>query len=76
MKSGTWIGGADGLANNRRPYASGYPENQELYLTATLTLDAQTGEMVTDETGNPMVHTGSILVRWEEIEYLEFTPTD
>ena len=73
LQSGIWIGGVFGEVNGRRPYASGYPEPQDLYLAATLSLDPYTGEIVTDDEGNPEIQASGILLRWEEIEYLEFT---
>ena len=73
LKSGTWIGGVFGEVKGKRPYASGYPEPQDLYLTATISLDPDTGEIVTDDAGNPEVIDSGLLLRWEEIEYLEFT---
>ncbi len=73
LKSGTWIGGVFGEVSGRRPYAAGYPEPQDLYLPATLDLDPDTGEILTDDEGNPEMRNSGILLRWEEIEYLEFT---
>ena len=71
LKSGAWIGGAFGLYNGRKPYAAGYPEPADIYLTATLSLNPETGEIDTSE-GNQVVRDSSILIGWEEIEYLEF----
>ena len=73
LKSGNWIGGVFGEVNKRRPYASGYPEPQDLYLAATIRLDPYTGEILTDCEGHPEIQDSGILLRWEEIEYLEFT---
>lgn len=73
LKSGIWIGGVFGEVDGRRPYASGYPEPQDLYLAATLHLDPDTGEILTNGEGHPKIQNSGILVRWEEIEYLEFT---
>ena len=69
----TWIGGIYGEVNGRRPYASGYPEPQDLYLAAILSLDPNTGEILTGDDGFPQVLDSGLLMRWEEIEYLEFT---
>lgn len=73
LKSGTWIGGIFGKVNGRRPYAAGYPESQDLYLAAILNLDPHTGEIHTDEADSPQVLDSALLLRWDEIEYLEFT---
>jgi hypothetical protein len=72
LKSGTWLGGAYADANGRRSYAAGYPEPQDLYLAASVAVDSETGEFELDEQGYPKLGTGGLLVRWEEVEYLEF----
>lgn len=72
MKSGGWIGGAYADANGRRSYAAGYPEPQDLYLAAAVELDPETGEFVLGDDGNVALLEGGILVRWEEVEHLEF----
>lgn len=51
----------------------GTPESQDLYLPAILSLDPDSGEIHTDADGNPEILDSGILIRWEEIEYLEFT---
>ena len=72
MKSGVWLGGAYADAGGRRSYAAGYPEPQDLYLAAAVELDQDTGEFVTDADGNVALLEGGILVRWDEVEHLEF----
>ena len=72
LKSGTWLGGAYADANGRRSYAAGYPEPQDLYLAASVEVDPETGEFVLDGGGRPRLGAGGLLVRWEEVEYLEF----
>lgn len=72
MKSGVWIGGAYADANGRRSYAAGYPEPQDLFLAAAVELDPETGEFVVDDDGNVALLDGGILVRWEDVEHLEF----
>jgi len=72
MKSGVWLGGAYAEADGRRSYAAGYPEPQDLYLAAAVELDQETGEFLTDADGNVALLDGGILVRWEEVEHLEF----
>jgi len=71
LKSGTWIGGAFVNANGRRSYAAGYPEPQDLFLAAAVALDPVSGEFLLDD-GRVVVGAGGLLVRWEEVEYLEF----
>ena len=70
LRSGTWIGGAYVNANGRRSYAAGYPEPQDLFLAAAVALDPVSGEFLFDE-GRVVVGEGGLLVRWEEVEYLE-----
>jgi len=72
LKSGTWLAGAYANANGRRSYAAGYPEPQDLYLAATVEVDAESGEFVVGEDGNPTLGSGGMLLRWDELEYLEF----
>ncbi|MDE0437989.1 MAG: DUF6338 family protein [bacterium] len=73
MKSGTWLGGVYAEASDGgRPFASGYPEPQELYLPRVVALNPSTGGMLTDDNDEPLVLDMGILVRWDEIEFLEF----
>ena len=70
LKSGTWVAGA--YAEDVGGYAAGYPEPQDLSL-ATVEADPDTGEFALDAAGHPIMSEGSVLLlRWEEIEYLEF----
>lgn len=72
LKSGTWLGGAYADANGKRSYAAGYPEPQDFYLAASVEVDPVTGEFGLDDDGRPRLGSGGLLVRWEEVEYLEF----
>lgn len=72
LKSGTCLGGAYADANGKRSYAAGYPETQDLYLAASVEVDAETGEFALNDDGRPRLGPGGLLVRWEEVEYLEF----
>lgn len=72
LKSGAWLGGAYADANGRRSYAAGYPEVQDLYLAAAVELDPETGAFVLDEHGSVPLLVGGVLVRWDEVEHLEF----
>ena len=72
LKSGAWIGGAYATtAEGRSSYAAGYPEAQDLYLAQAADVDPETGEFrfVGD---SPLVRGSGLLVRWSEVEYLEF----
>jgi hypothetical protein len=74
LQSGEFIGGS----YLGRSYASAYPEPQELFLSEQVFVDPDTGDFVTGE-GTPL-RQGQIpermgrglLVRWDEIEYLEW----
>jgi hypothetical protein len=72
LKSGAWLGGVFAEANGRRSYAAGYPEPQDLFLAAAVDTDPDTGEFVRDDAGLPTVQPGGLLIRWEEVEFLEF----
>jgi len=75
MKSGAWLAGLYGTtASNQRSYAAGYPEGGDLYLAMQLVVDADSGAFERDEDERPVPLYGApgLLVRWEEIEYLDF----
>lgn len=72
-ESGIWIAGLYAeAADGHRPFASGYPEAQDLYLPAMLGIDTDTGHILVNDSNEPLVLDQGILVRWEEIEFLEF----
>ena len=72
LKSGVWLGGAFVTApNGLSSYSAGYPEVPDLYLAMALSVDADTGEFQLGDTGAPLRLGSGLLVRWEEIEYLE-----
>ncbi|MCW2783530.1 MAG: hypothetical protein JWP74_47 [Marmoricola sp.] len=73
LKSGVWIAGAHGTAaNGVRSYTAGYPEPQDMYLAMGVEVDRDTGDFAYDENGSPTVLAGGLLVRWDEVEYLEY----
>ncbi|WP_410644246.1 DUF6338 family protein [Amycolatopsis sp. lyj-346] len=74
MKSGGWLAGYYGLtADGRRSYASGHPEEGDLYLAAGLTIEPDNGNLVLDENNQtvPLPDARGLLVRWTEIEYID-----
>lgn len=71
MKSGVWIGGAFADSNGRRSYVAGYPEPADLYLAQAVDVDPETGEFRLVD-GAPSLADSGLLLRWEEVEYLEF----
>jgi hypothetical protein len=72
LKTGVWLGGAYAtLEDGSRSYAAGYPDDQDLYLVEAVEVDPVTGEFVL-ENGEPVSRGSAILVRWNEVEYLDF----
>lgn len=67
--AGTWAASHDG---RRRSYAAGYPETQDLFLIDTVECDPGTGQILIDTEGAVQFRGISVLIRWDEIEYLEF----
>lgn len=76
LKSGAWIAGIYAETDGDQPYASGYPEPQDLYLPRTIHINHNTGQIIIDEHDNVVVFNVGVLLRWEEIEYLEFVKTE
>lgn len=69
LRDGPWIGGiyAEGS------YASGYPhEPQDIFLAVVVDVDPDTGEFVRARDGTLSTRDSAILVRWDQISYLEF----
>ncbi len=75
LKSGLWLAGIFGTtASGQRSYAAGYPETQDLYLSLQVKVDPVTGAFERDDDDRPVPvegHSG-LLLRWDEIEYLDF----
>jgi hypothetical protein len=73
LHSGEWIAGAYAKKENStlRSYAAGYPEAQDLYLAERVECD-EDGTILVDENGDPLRLGVGVLVRWEEVTYLEF----
>lgn len=71
-KSGSWLGGVFADANGRRSYAAGYPAPQDLFLSAAVDIDPDTGEFLLGPQGHIALRPGSLLIRWDEVEFLEF----
>jgi len=74
MKSGVWLGGAyaTGATAELKSYTAGYPEPQDIFLSEVVVLDPDSGDFVVDDDGAPQRTGSGLLVRWEEVEYLEF----
>lgn len=75
LKSGDWIGGRYG----GNSHVGGYPEPSDLFLELELEVDQDTADFVRDASGDPVPvgdRNWGVLIRWEEVEYLEVTPTE
>lgn len=76
LKQGTWLAGIYGTAASgigRKSYASGYPEEGDIYLSRALKIDGETGSLETDAANKPILvgNDRGLLVRWCEVEYLD-----
>jgi hypothetical protein len=72
LKSDTWIAGAFADSDGRKSYSAGYPHPQDLFMARGAQVDPDTGDFVFGDDGAVQLLDGGILVRWEEVEYLEF----
>jgi hypothetical protein len=66
---GAWARTASG---SQRSYAAGYPEEQDLFLIETMECDPDTGRAILDAAGKLQPRGISVLIRWDEVAYLEF----
>lgn len=66
LKTGKWIGGAFAKGS----YVGGHPEPADLYLSRAAEVIPETGAFSLEK-GKPKFRDGGILVRWDEVEYLE-----
>ena len=76
MKSHTWIGDVYAEIDSKEPYASGYPEVQEIFLTRSIYVNQDDGSFIYDSDDRPLLGAGGVLIRWEEIEFMEFIYSD
>jgi hypothetical protein len=70
LKSGRWVGGEYGEDS----YAAGYPEPADLFLSAEAVVDQAKEDFVRGDDGEPIKLRWGLLVRWDEVEYLEVYP--
>ncbi len=71
LKSGRWLGGKYSTGS----HVAGYPQAPDIYLEEELVVSQERGDFVLDpDTEEPQRqgHYG-LLVRWEEVEYLEIS---
>lgn len=74
LKSGIWVGGAfSDDPGSRGSYAAQHPgEQQDVYVSLQAEVDPENGDFHRDESGSIILRGSGILIRWEEVEYLEF----
>jgi hypothetical protein len=74
LKSGTWLGG--NFIGSEWPspssYASGYPEEGDLYFAEQVAVDATDGSFIAEAGDEPVIIKRGLLIRWADIEYVEF----
>jgi len=73
LKSGSWIGGA---YDKETSYVGGYPEPADIYLASEALVDQENEDFIRDGAGEVVRLDFGVLVRWEEVEYLEVTPVE
>lgn len=71
-KSGSYIGGY----YEESSYVSGYPDPQDLFLGCVAEIDPDSGEIARSLDGAPRLLSSGLLIRWNEVEYLEFMPDE
>lgn len=72
LQSGRWIGGEYAKGS----YAGGYPEPADLFLSKECWVDQEVEDFIRGADGLPIPNAFGVLVRWEEVEYLQVTPTE
>lgn len=68
-----WYGTVRSPSRRMGSYSGRYPAPQDLYLAQTLACDKWTGRLV-EHGGRPVLLNEGLLIRWEEVGYLYFTP--
>ena len=87
LKSGAWIGGLFDNTGSPASYAAGEADALDLYVGRALHLDQQSGAIIfrsqdrldsaaIGDTARPDFTGGGLLIKWEEVEYLEFVNTE
>jgi hypothetical protein len=70
LKSGPFVGGALAAGS----CIGGYPEPADIYIADAIETDPHTGEFAKTAAGDPVFTGYGFLVRWGEVEYLDFAP--
>ncbi|WP_420848632.1 DUF6338 family protein [Protofrankia coriariae] len=72
LKSGIWVAGFYGPSpTGLNSYAAGYPSEPDLLVSRTIEVNGATGDFILED-GRPKSRNSALLLRWEEIELLEF----
>lgn len=81
LTDGTWLFGAwstgdttsaPGRTTPQRSYAAGYPEQQDLYLVDTASIDSN-GVVELADDRRPVMRVVGVLVRWDQVLYAEYS---
>jgi len=73
LRDGGWVAGVWALGEEATAsYASSYPQSEDLYLAAQVTVDPTTGAFVLDHHGRPEIRPWGLLLTRDHIEQLEF----
>ena len=75
LKSGTWVGGffIDKPGSGTSYAAQQHAGEQDIYLAIQAVVDPVTGGFATNESGSAIARGSGMLIRWDEVEYLEFS---
>ena len=71
-KEGIFIGGYYGPGSS----VAGYPEQQDIYLRNLAEVHSDTGEFILDHDQKPTLLSSGLLIRWDEVSYLEFKESE
>jgi hypothetical protein len=73
LKSGRWVAGYFGPApDGGTSFAASVVEGIDILIARTIEVDSETGSFIL-ENGEPKSRNSALLLRWEDIELLEFT---
>jgi hypothetical protein len=77
LKSGKYIAGVYMFVNQaEKSYAAAFPHDPlDLWLVRGVAVDAETGAFQFAEDGSPVTLDSGILVRYDEVEFLEYFPS-
>lgn len=78
LAGGSYVAGLFGTVSETEwSYATGFPHQPiDLWLARAIEVDADTGEFHTNADGSPVLLGSGILVRYDEVQLLEFIPQE